>query len=225
MPQPRSKYAGGTLSFAMLVAAAGGVLDAVTYVVHHGVFASALSGNVVLLGITLIHRDFVQTGRHAVPIAATLVGVFVARAIRLDLPGRVTLLSLGLESLLLLLCGLFSGSLPGQLIVAMAAFGGAFQIENFRRIKRISYNSTFATGNLRDIAEGCYEAIDHAPGTNAGTRRRGRRTARDLVLIVLSFIAGVALGAALAPHFGDRALWAAIPLLAVAGALSLRQQS
>ncbi len=222
MPQPQPKYAGGTLTTAMLVASAGGVLEAVTYMVHRGVFASALSGNVVLLGITLVRGDFSQAVRHTVPIAATLVGVFVARAIRLDSPRRVTLLSLGLESVLLLLCGLLSGSLPGQVIVAMAAFGGAFQIENFRRVRRIAYNSTFTTGNLRDLAEGCFEAIDFARGTNAGTRRRGRRKARELAWIVLSFVAGVALGAALAPRFGDRSLWAAIPLLAATAAISLR---
>lgn len=215
------------LPTAVLLAASGGLLDAVTYLVHHGVFASALSGNVVLLAVTLMHRDPAQAVRHLVPIAATLVGMFVARAVRVEPATRAATLSLLLESSLLLACGLLSHHLPGQLIVASAAFAGAFQISNFRRVHDLAYSSTFVTGNLRDMTEGCFEALDHARDANAGTRQRGRQKARDLALITLSFVAGVALGATLAHRLGDRAFWADIPLLlaalpAVQAALSHR---
>ncbi len=199
------------LTSALLLATSGGLLDAITYLVHQGVFSSALSGNVVLLAVTLIRRDIPQALRHLTPIVATLLGIFVARAIRIEPAPRIVRLSLLLESALLLLCGLLT--LPGQVIVATAAFAGAFQISNFRRVDQIGYNSTFVTGNLRDVAEGCFEAIDHANQANAGTRQRGRKKVRDLGLITLAFLAGVALGAVLAPRFHDRAFLAALPFL------------
>ena len=202
-----------SLPTALLLAASGGLLDAVIYLVHHGVFASALSGNVVLLGLDLCHRNVVQATRHLIPIAATLAGVFVARAIRIDPPARVITLSVLFESALLLVCGLITHHVPGSVIVVLAAFAGALQISNFRRVDNFAYNSTFVTGNLRDFAEGCFEAIDHAQQANAGTRQRGRRKLRDLSLITIAFLLGVAFGAALTPAFQDRALWAAIPLV------------
>lgn len=65
----------------------------------------------------------------------------------MDPPERVATLSLLLESGLLLLCGLLTHSVPGPVIVASAAFAGAFQISNFRRVDNFAYNSTFVTGN------------------------------------------------------------------------------
>ena len=201
---------------ALLLAASGGLLDAVTYVVHHGVFASALSGNLVLLGLTLVHPDRLQALRHLNPILAALAGVFCARALRIEPADRVATLSLVFEATLLLLCGLLTHHLPGPAIVALAAFAGAFQIANFRKVDHFSYNSTFVSGNLRDLTEGCFEAIDHASDANPGTRLRGRRKVRDFGLLTLAFLAGVAGGGALAHPFGDHAFWAAIPLLLLA---------
>ncbi len=211
-----AKAASPGLLTALLLATCGGLLDSVTYLVHHGVFSSALSGNVVLLAVDLMYPNMAQALRHLVPIVATLAGIFLARAIRTEPADRAITLSLLLEAALLLLCGLLTQFLPGPLIVAIAAFAGAFQISNFRRVDHLPYSSTFVTGNLRDATEGLFEALDHGPEANPGTRQRGRRKARDLFLATLAFLLGVAAGAALAPHFHDRAYWAAIPLLLVA---------
>ena len=217
---PPNHAASPGLPTALLLAASGGILEAVTYLVHHGVFSSALSGNVVLLAISLLHPNIAQALRHLTPIAATLVGIFLARAIRTEPATRAVSLSLLLEAALLLLCGLLSQHLPGQVIVASAAFAGAFQISNFRRVDSLPYSSTFVTGNLRDATEGLFEALDRGPRANPGTRRRGRQKARDLFLATLAFLLGVFAGAALAPRFQDRAYWAAIPLLLVTLALN-----
>ncbi len=222
---PSAKPSSPGLLTALFLAASGGLLDAVTYLVHHGVFSSALSGNVVLLAVNLLHPDPAQALRHLVPIAATLLGIFLARAIRTEPAARAVTLSLLLESALLLLCGLLTHHLPGPVIVASAAFAGAFQISNFRRIDSLPYSSTFVTGNLRDATEGLFEALDHGPDANPGTRRRGRQKARDLFLATLAFLVGVIVGAALAPHFQDRAYWAAIPLVLVALLLNRPAQS
>ncbi len=66
-----------------MLAAAGGFLDGFTYVGHGHVFANAMTGNVVLLGIDFISGSREAAFRHLPPILAFLVGVSVAKAIQL----------------------------------------------------------------------------------------------------------------------------------------------
>src|SRR5450432_4564827 len=56
-----------------VLAAAGGFLDAFTYIGHGHVFANAMTGNVVLLGINAVGRNWHQSFRHLPPILAFLV--------------------------------------------------------------------------------------------------------------------------------------------------------
>src|SRR5271156_3642526 len=71
----------GTLGISALLAAAGGYLDAFTYVGHGHVFANAMTGNVVLLGVNCIGGDWHTGLRHLPPILAFIVGICAAKAI------------------------------------------------------------------------------------------------------------------------------------------------
>ena len=91
----------------------------------------------------------------------------------------------------------------------------AIQVASFRRVGRYPYNSTFITGNLRDVAEGLYDALNPAASPEIG--EKGRAQGVRLGLICLCFLAGAILGAWAAPRFGNHSLWLAEPfLLAVA---------
>jgi hypothetical protein len=79
------------------------------------------------------------------------------------------------------------------------AYVAALQVAGFRRVDRFAYNSTFMTGNLRDVAEGFYDAL--TPGSTPETREKGLSQARDLGLICLCFLARAILGAWAAPRF------------------------
>src|ERR1700744_6768357 len=68
---------------ACLLSLSGGFLDAFTYIGHGGVFANAMTGNVVLLGVSATAGDWGQALNHVPPLIAFLIGVFVAQAIRL----------------------------------------------------------------------------------------------------------------------------------------------
>jgi hypothetical protein len=52
------------LPAAMLLAATGGLLDAVVYLNHGHVFANAMTGNVIFLGISALGRDWADVGHH-----------------------------------------------------------------------------------------------------------------------------------------------------------------
>src|SRR5580698_2999666 len=73
----------GTLGISASLAAAGGFLDGFTYVGHGHVFANAMTGNVVLLGINCLSGSW-RTALHFLPaILAFVVGVSVSQIMQL----------------------------------------------------------------------------------------------------------------------------------------------
>ena len=195
---------------AMLLAATGGLLDAVVYLNHGHVFANAMTGNVIFLAIAIIGRHWDDIGRHAVPILGFFGGVFAAIHLRYRLGRRSALLGLSFEIVALFVLGGLPGGFPQPVFTIIIAFVAAFQVASFRRVHLFSFNSTFLTGNLRDLIEGLYET--RSSGI-AEVREHGRIRAFDLGFICLSFFLGALTGAAAAPRFNNHSLWLAEPLL------------
>jgi uncharacterized membrane protein YoaK (UPF0700 family) len=216
-PQPAA------LPDAMLLAATGGLLDAVVYLNHGHVFANAMSGNVIFLGIAVLGRDWGDIVPHLVPLAGFFAGVLSSKHLRVRLGLRSVLLGLALEIVAIFILGWLPSSFPEMAFTGIIAYVAAFQVASFRRVDRFAYNSTFITGNLRDVAEGLYDALTH--GSTAETREKGSSQARALGLISLCFLAGAILGAWAASRFGNYSLWLAEPFLLAVAMLSFRRAS
>lgn len=71
-----------TYPVASILAAAGGFLDAYSYVCRDGVFANAQTGNIVLLGISAFRNDWLALVKYLVPIVMFVLGVAMAEWIR-----------------------------------------------------------------------------------------------------------------------------------------------
>src|SRR5271154_3321911 len=69
-----------TMGIACMLSLSGGFLDAFTFVGHGQVFANAMTGNVVLLGVFAAAGDWRGALDHIPPIFAFLAGVFMAQA-------------------------------------------------------------------------------------------------------------------------------------------------
>jgi uncharacterized membrane protein YoaK (UPF0700 family) len=197
---------------ASLLAATGGLLDAMVYILHGHVFANAMSGNVVLLGVTVFSRDWMQALRHLVPIFAFVAGVVASRLIRLLPQFYASVAVLALEMVVLFTAGLLPMSFPEMAFTAIIAFTSAVQISTFRQVDRLPYNSTFITGNLRTAAEAF---VNQFLAPNAEARREEAAKAGKLFVICGFFLLGALAGAWGSPHFGNRTLWLAEPLLLV----------
>jgi uncharacterized membrane protein YoaK (UPF0700 family) len=214
-PQPAA------LPDAMLLAATGGLLDAIVYLNHGHVFANAMSGNVIFLGIAVLGRDWGDIIPHLVPLAGFLAGVLTSKHLRARLGLRSVLLGLALEIVAIFILGWLPGSFPEMAFTGIIAYVAAFQVASFRRVDRFAYNSTFITGNLRDVAEGLYEAL--IPNSTPETRERGLSQAHALGLICLCFLGGAILGAWSAPRFDNHSLWLAEPFLLAVAVLTFRR--
>jgi hypothetical protein len=68
-----------SLLHALLLAAAGGYLDAFTFVGKGGVFANAMTGNVVIMGSLMAAAKWTQAWFRIPPIAAFIAGVWCAK--------------------------------------------------------------------------------------------------------------------------------------------------
>ena len=212
-----------SLPDALCLAATGGLLDAVVYLNHGHVFANAMTGNVIFLGIAVLGRNWREIIPHLVPLAGFFAGVTSSKHLRSRLPYRAALIGLCFEILSLLALSFLPNAFPEMVFTAIIAYVSAFQVASFRRVDRFSFNSTFVTGNLRDVADGLYEALN--PRTSPEDREKGKSQARALSFICLSFFVGAILGAWAAPRFGNRSFLLAEPLLAAVALHTLRHPS
>jgi uncharacterized membrane protein YoaK (UPF0700 family) len=151
-PPPESAVA-----IACLLSLSGGFLDAFTYIGHGAVFANAMSGNVVLMGVKAAAEDWRAAFNHIPPLFAFTAGVFMAQAIRLPFPRLdarwPALLSLILEIVVLTVIAFLPRGFPDIWIVLSISFVAALQNSSFTRVRSWSYNSVVTTGNLRRFAE------------------------------------------------------------------------
>jgi uncharacterized membrane protein YoaK (UPF0700 family) len=221
MPLPDPAIQPDALSNAMLLATTGGLLDAITYLNHGHVFANAMSGNVIFLGIAVLGHDWSDIAPHLVPLVAFFAGVTTSKHLRTRLGLRSVPLGLALEILVVFVLGSLPGSFPQMAFTGILAYVAAIQVASFRRVDRFAYNSTFITGNLRDVAEGFYEAF--APSSTPEIREKGLAQARALGLISLCFLAGAIFGAWAAPRFFNYSLWLAEPFLLAVAIISFRR--
>ena len=205
-----------TLPVAALLILAAGMLDAYTYVGYGGVFANAMTGNIVILMIHLAHGDFAGGCRYIYPIAAYVCGVAVAHSLKekpfakwIAYPARI---SLGIEVVFLALAALIPG-LPDPVVVTGIAFVAAMQATAFTRVGTFAFTSVTTSANLRHFAESFMAAV---------VFRRGNAAWRELTFfatVVGCFFAGALGGAGMSLAFGHAAIW--LPFILLSGALVL----
>ena len=211
------------LSDAMLLAATGGLLDVIVFLNHGHVFATTMTGNVIFLGIAVLGRNWAEIVPRLVPLAGFFAGVLTSKHLRTRLGTHSILLGLVLEIVAIFTLGWLPGSFPHMAFTAIIAYVAAIQVASFRRVDRFAYNSTFMTGNLRDVAEGLYQAL--TPNSTTETREKGLYQARDLGLICLCFLLGAVLGAWSAPRFANHSLRLAEPFLLAVAVITFRRHT
>lgn len=210
MPDPLPRRPGNILAV-MLLAMASGLVDAVVYMRHGHVFAYAMTGNIVLLGVAFASHNLHQVLGHLAPILGFAVGVFTGKLLLRTIRPFALHLTLLLQILGLTLAGLFASRLPDDLLVVALAIAGAIIITVIRRVGEVAFNITFMTGNLRAVFEGAYDTL--WPPRTSNHLSPGRQQFLIVGLTVSSFLGGSALGALSLERLGDHTFWFADVLL------------
>ena len=203
-----------SLTVAALLSLSGGFLDAFTYVGHGGVFANAMTGNVIFLGLFASSGAWSSALAHVYPIAAFMVGIFAAHLLRLYASAsesrRLPLICLGIETVVLAGVALLPATVPDVPIVLGVAFVAALQNSSFTHVRAWSYNSVVTTGNLRRFAESLFAGT--VPRRNAVALQQ----AQAFGTICLSFFLGAVIGGVGTAHLGNAALIVTVVILMVA---------
>jgi len=213
-----------TIVGACLLASTGGMLDVIVYLNHGHVFACAMTGNVVLMGIAALQQDWLQVVRHVSLLVAFSLGVFASMFLR---SRHAIVASLTLEIVALTVAGALKAGFSPVFFAAFIALFASLQSATFRHVNHSSYNSTFVTGNLRTAIEGAYLAMfprASEPNGELSQAEKGRAQAHELGFVCLAFFLGALLGAWLAPRFANHSFWAVLPALVAALVLALRNR-
>jgi uncharacterized membrane protein YoaK (UPF0700 family) len=147
-----------TVQISLLLAFAGGYLDAYTWIVH-GVMANAQTANLVLLWVCGTAGEWARALHFVPPIAAFMVGVVVAAWLRRATRGRASAISTLIEILLLVVVGILHNRLPDLAGTLGISFVAAMQMAIFTKVEGVAYSSVMVTGNLRQAIEGLFAVI------------------------------------------------------------------
>lgn len=176
---------------ACLFTAAGGYLDAYSYLAHGHVFATAQTGNVVLFSVFVSGGQWAEAVRHLPPIVAFSLGVAVDKLLGVRSRKhsfRATLLCQAFELAILVALAIVGGRLASGYVVPIISFVAALQTASFDRVGPWSFNSAMTTGNLRDATSGLVQWI-------AGRESaKNRSKAITLGLICFAFLVGALCG-------------------------------
>ena len=151
-----------TFALGALLAAAGGFLDAYTYLLRGGVFANAQTGNIVLLGMRLAEGEPGRALGYLVPILAFAAGVAATEGLRrrwaASPRGRAARLHwrqivLGAECAILLAVAFLPAGRWDMAANVAISFLCAMQVQAFRALEGNAFATTMCTGNLRSATE------------------------------------------------------------------------
>ena len=138
-----------SIRLGIVLAIAGGFMDAYSYMCRGKVFANAQTGNILLLGIHLSEKEWNIAVRYAVPVVAFAVGIALSDMIRLRLKEKSLLhwrqISILIEAIVLAgVCFIPQKyNLPAN---SLTSFACGIQVESFRKIH--GNGIAFETGTL-----------------------------------------------------------------------------
>lgn len=212
------KHMSDALPLGLLLALTGGILDAYTYLNRGQVFATAETGNLVLLGINCAMGHWRRAAYYLLPISSYAAGLLTTLALhrrsdRLFFHWRQFVVLA--ECLAVAAAALIPQGGLDPLVNCMIAFISAMQVQTFRKFRGCACATTMCTGNLRSGVEALYfHLADNEPGALA--------RAGVYFGLILCFIAGAVVSGLLSPLLGGRTVLAALLPLSAAFVLMFK---
>jgi len=147
-----------------LLAVAGGLLDAYSYLSRGGVFANAQTGNIVLLALRLAEGRWWEAAAYLIPILAFVLGVLAAELIRTYHRHNGRLYhwrhtALLAEIVVVMVVAFLPLGRWDFVANATVSFVCAVQVGAFRKVRGNAFASTMCTGNLRSGTEALYYGV------------------------------------------------------------------
>lgn len=202
-----------SLVLSILLALAGGFMDAYSYLCRGQVFANAETGNVVLLAINLVELNWMKVLRYLVPIVAFALGVVMTEYLRGKKERTQKHIHWRQIVLLLEICVLvlvaFLPQTMNLIVNSLISFTCGTQVSTFSKFHGIPMATTMCTGNLRNGTQDFCRYLDgHEPWTLHMTKMRYGG--------ILVFILGAMMGGFTASSLGEKSILLAALILLTA---------
>lgn len=148
----QKKQISESIQLGIILALAGGFMDAYSYVCRGHVFANAQTGNILLFGVNMSEGHFKIAAYYALPVIAFAMGIAIAATIRHRLKDKSLLhwrqISVTIEIIFLCIVALLPQSL-NMLANSIASLACGIQVQSFRKINGNGMATTMCIGNLR----------------------------------------------------------------------------
>jgi uncharacterized membrane protein YoaK (UPF0700 family) len=158
-----------TVEIVLLLAFAGGYIDAYTWIIH-GVMANAQTANLIFLWVYATAGEWAKASHFVPPMLAFAFGIVVAAWLRRVCGERASTISILVEILLLIAIGILHNRMPDIAGTLGISFVAAMQVEMFTKVEGALCSTVMVTGNMRQAVETIF-AVAYG-GAPAGTLRR-----------------------------------------------------
>lgn len=180
-----------------------GCIDAYTFLTHDGLFASAQTGNLVVLGAKILAGDFSEVFIHVSSFAGFAIGAFLAQGIvehYKHYGERKYRKYLFFQIIFLLSAAAIQQYIGASLIAGLLGLLAGYNLTVFRKVKSTSMNNGIMTGNTKNMMNNLYLALFQKD-----------RGALDIFLTLLAglfvFMFGVVIGASIVLFNEALVLW------------------
>lgn len=133
----------------------GGFIEIYSFLLKGKVFATTITGNLILMFYNLLEFDKVEIVKYIFPIIGFSIGVVFSEYIRKYLNKKVhwRVRVIELEMLIVVVLAFIICPKLNLLSICMMAFISGIQIQTFNKIDDKIYMSTMCTGNMRKLVE------------------------------------------------------------------------
>ena len=199
-----SKQMSESIKLGVILAIAGGFMDAYSYMCRGKVFANAQTGNILLLGINISERNWHMALHYLVPVLADLVKIRTKDLTLL----HWRQISVFCEAVILLSVSFIPQDF-NLVANALTSLACGIQVESFRKIHGNGIATTMCIGNLRSATQ---HMCSYANTKDKEYIKKGLL----YYGIIFFFVIGAVIGNACVEMFAEKALLIASAILAVA---------
>lgn len=207
-----SKQMSESIKLGVILAIAGGFMDAYSYMCRGKVFANAQTGNILLLGINISERNWHMALHYLVPVLAFAIGIALADLVKIRTKDLTLLhwrqISVFCEAVILLSVSFIPQDF-NLVANALTSLACGIQVESFRKIHGNGIATTMCIGNLRSATQ---HMCSYANTKDKEYIKKGLL----YYGIIFFFVIGAVIGNACVEMFVEKALLIASAILAVA---------
>lgn len=207
-----SRQMSESIELGIILAMAGGFMDAYSYMCRDQVFANAQTGNMLLLGISISKQDWPAAVRYLFPVLAFAAGIAIADWVRICMREKTYLhwrqIAVLCEAAVLTAIAFIPQeyNLAANSITSLAC---GIQVESFRKIHGNVIATTMCIGNLRSATS---NISDYWHCKSKESLLKGLL----YYAIIVCFIVGAVIGNLFVERFFEKSILAAAALLFVA---------